>query len=130
MADNNEISQDENVEESINLLDIYRNINKTKVEDITLDISDTYYSNTAYMLVGPRDVVIDFVSMPGTIRDGKRRIDGIRVYMSHVAAQSLAERLGKLIEGAYNEKIFARVEFPQPESVRAQSEKGNSIKEE
>lgn len=38
--------------------------------------------------------------MPGTKRDGKMAVKGVRIYMSHPAAKRLAEVLGEiLVEG-------------------------------
>ena len=52
---------------TIDIRDMY----KFKPEDLTLDISATYYSNVAYIQVAPRDVIIDFLGLPGTKKDEK-----------------------------------------------------------
>ena len=36
--------------------------------------------------------------MPGTKRDGKIAVNGMRVYMSHPTAKRLAEVLGEILE--------------------------------
>src|SRR5690554_1219812 len=61
--------------------------------ELQLDIAHSSYSNLAYVQVAHRDVCIDFLEMPGVRRDGRARINGTRVYMSHAAAQKLAEAL-------------------------------------
>ena len=84
---------------SFNLKDLY----KSEPEDLALNISSTHYSNVTYMQVAPREVVLDFLELPGIKKDDKMVINGTRIYMSHVAAQTLVERLGKLLENAYRE---------------------------
>jgi hypothetical protein len=36
--------------------------------------------------------------MPGTKKDGKVAVKGVRIYMSHPAAKRLAEVLGEILE--------------------------------
>lgn len=36
--------------------------------------------------------------MPGTKRDGKMAVNGVRVYMSHQATKRLAEVLGEILD--------------------------------
>jgi len=68
------------------------------------DISYSTYSNLAYIQVTHRDVYIDFLEMPGIKReDGKMHVDGTRVFMSHAAAQKLAEALNGILEKVYSE---------------------------
>ncbi|HDR73595.1 MAG TPA: DUF3467 domain-containing protein [Methanoculleus sp.] len=84
----------------IDLRDLY----KYKPEDIMPDISYSTYSNLAYIQVTHRDVYIDFLEMPGIKReDGKMHVDGTRVFMSHAAAQKLAEALNGILEKVYSE---------------------------
>jgi hypothetical protein len=66
--------------------------------DLSLDIASSHYSNLAYVQVTHRDVYIDFLEMPGTKRDGKMAVKGVRIYMSHPAAKRLAEVLGGILE--------------------------------
>ena len=97
----------------IELRDMY----KFKPEELALEISETYYSNVAYMQVAPRDVIIDFLEFPGMKKDGKMVVHGVRVFLSHVAAQSLAERLGKLLENTYKAGQIEKLEFSQSTDV-------------
>jgi hypothetical protein len=73
----------------VDLKEMYRFDAKDMVPEITV----SRYSNVAYVQVSPRDVYLDFLEMPGVKRDGKVVVNGTRVYMSHVAAQRLAEVL-------------------------------------
>jgi hypothetical protein len=89
----------ENTEDTITIdfADLYK-FNK---DDLAINISTVGYSNIAYMQVGHRDVYIDFLGMPGTKRDGKMVIDGIRIFMSHTAAKALADSLNQLLDDVY-----------------------------
>jgi len=51
-------------------LDI-RDMYKFEPEDLTVDIPITHYSNVAYMQVTSREVIIDFLQLPGIKRDEK-----------------------------------------------------------
>jgi len=66
-------------------------------EGQAIDISCVKYSNLAYIQATGRDVYVDFLEMPGVIKDNKQVINGTRIYMSHVAAEKLAEALSKLL---------------------------------
>ncbi len=44
-----------------------------------------------------RDVYIHSMEMPGTKRDGKMAVKGMRIYMSHPAAKRLADVLGEIM---------------------------------
>jgi len=66
--------------------------------DLVPDIASSHYSNLAYVQVTHRDVYIDFLEMPGTKRDGKMPVKGVRIYMSHPAAKRLVEVLGEILE--------------------------------
>ena len=96
-----------------NTIDI-RDMYKFEPEDLALDISTTHYSNVAYIQVAPRDVIIDFLELPGLKKDGKMVVNGARVFMSFVAAQKLAESLGKLLENRYKEGAMEMFELRQP----------------
>jgi len=128
MTDTHESSQEKPMKKSmrINILDMY----ETRPEDLILDISATHYSNIAYIQVAERDVILDFLALPGTKKEGKTVVNGVRVYMSHVAAQSLVERLGKLIENAYNEGNIAKLDFSRSEDVQLTTEISRPIEEE
>jgi hypothetical protein len=74
-----------------------------KPEDMSLDITHSSYSNMAYVQVSHRDVSIDFLEMPGVRREGKNIVKGSRIYMSHAAAQKLAESLSKLLDKVHSD---------------------------
>jgi len=78
----------------INLGEIY----SFDAKDVTVDVSTVRYSNLAYINVSHRDVHIDFLEMPGIKKDNKVLVNGTRIYMSHVAAQRLAEALEEILE--------------------------------
>jgi hypothetical protein len=83
-------------------------------KDITPDISIVRYSNIAYIQVTQRDVYIDFLEMPGIKKEGKVLLNGTRIYMSFVAAKSLAEALLGVLEQVHSvgkmEKYLSRDE--------------------
>lgn len=124
MATNDEKHNEENdVEErtgkaSIDIVDLY----KFEPEDLILNISSTHYSNLAYMQVASREVVLDFLELPGVKKDGKMVVNGVRIYTSHVAAQTLVEKLGKLLETAYKDGKIAQLEFAEPEDIKLSTE--------
>jgi len=66
-------------------------------DDVELNITAEHYSNISYIQTTPRDICIDFLILPDVPRDGKRTINGVRVHMTHVAAQRLAMTLSDLI---------------------------------
>ncbi len=99
-----------------------------KPEDLTVELSSTFYSNVSYMQIAPRDVIIDFLEMPGIKKDGKVIISGIRVYMSHTAALKLAESLGALLVNNLNK--IERFEIPQSNEVKLSTEISRPSEEE
>ncbi|HQN75467.1 MAG TPA: DUF3467 domain-containing protein [Methanomassiliicoccales archaeon] len=66
-------------------------------DDVELNIYSESYSNISYIQTTPRDISIDFLILPDVPKDGKRTINGIRVHLTHVAAQRLAMTLNDLI---------------------------------
>lgn len=97
-------------------------------EDLAVELSGTFYSNVSYMQIAPRDVIIDFLEMPGIKRDGKVIIGGIRVYMSHTAALKMAESLGALLANNLNK--IERLELSPPSEVRLSTEISRPSEEE
>lgn len=81
-----------------------RKLYRIEPEELQLDITHSSYSNLAYVQVTHRDVCIDFLEMPGAHRDGKALINGTRIYMSHAAAQKLAEALSGILERVHTEE--------------------------
>lgn len=69
--------------------------------EVSLDLASIHYSNFANIQVSARDVYIDFLEMPGIKKDGKPLVMGTRIYMSHVAAQKLAEALSSVLESVH-----------------------------
>jgi hypothetical protein len=94
-----DVSGEQNETITIDLKQIY----SFDPKDIFLDISDIHYSNLAYIQVTHRDVYIDFLEMPGIKREGKVSLTGTRIYMSHAAAQKLAESLGEILERVHTQ---------------------------
>jgi len=85
---------------AIDLRELYR----FEPDELQLDITHSSYSNLAYVQVAHRDVCIDFLEMPGVRRDGRALINGTRIYMSHAAAQKLAEALSGILERVHTEE--------------------------
>lgn len=79
-----------------------REIYSYKPKDLVPDISVVRYSNLAYINITHRDVLIDFLEMPGVKKDGKVLLNGTRIYMSYVAAQRLAESLLETLEQVHS----------------------------
>ncbi len=92
------VSEEEAKEFVIDLRKIY----SYKPEDLKPDISIVRYSNLAYINITQRDVHIDFLEMPGIVKDNNVLLNGTRIYMSHVAAQKLAERLLETLEQVHS----------------------------
>ena len=81
-----------------------RKLYRFEPEELQLDITHSSYSNLAYVQVAHRDVCIDFLEMPGVRREGRALVNGTRVYMSHAAAQKLAEALSGILERVHTEE--------------------------
>lgn len=92
-----------------------RELYKFEPGELQPDITHSSYSNLAYVQVTHRDVFIDFLEMPGIRRDNKMRVNGTRVYMSHAAAQKLAEALSGVLEMVHREEGMEKY---VPESLK------------
>lgn len=92
------VSEEKTEEFVIDLRKVY----SYKPENLKPDISIVRYSNLAYIHTTNRDVHIDFLEMPGIIKDDKVLLNGTRIYMSHAAAQKLAERLLETLEQVHS----------------------------
>ncbi len=90
----------------IDLNEIY----KFESEDIEIDIINEEYSNLAYIQVGNRDLRIDFLKMPGVKKEGKQKVEGTRIHMSHAAAQKMARKLIDILQKSYSERGFEEYE--------------------
>jgi len=95
---------------------------KSEPEDLILNILSTHYSNLTYMQVAQREVILDFLELPGIKKDERMVVNGVRIYMSHVAALALAEKLGKLLEKAYLDGKIAQLEFTAAEEIKLSTE--------
>ena len=111
---------------TIDIRDMY----KFEPEDLAVDILATYYSNLAYIQVSPRDVIIDFLGLPGEKKDDKMIVSGARVFMSHVSAQRLVESLGKLLQTSYENGQIETFELPQSGDVELTTKISRSSEEE
>jgi hypothetical protein len=100
-----DVSKEQTAEITIDLRDLYSYDPKTTL----LNITDTRYSNLAYIQVSQRDVYIDFLEMPGQKRNGDFFVDGTRIFLSHVAAQKLAKALGELLEKVHSEGAIEKL---------------------
>jgi hypothetical protein len=85
-------------------------------EEMCPDIRSSSYANISFITCTNRDVYIDFLEMPGIKKDGKMMIPATRVYMSHSAAQQLAEKLNEVLEGSYQR---GEMEFFTPPSGKS-----------
>ncbi len=113
MSKNDDSPISENTENTVTIdfADLY----KFDKDDLAINISTVGYSNIAYMQVGHRDVYIDFLEMPGTRKDGKMLIDGIRIFMSHNAAKALAESLNQILDDVYQR---GKMELYPPKGIK------------
>lgn len=105
------VSSQKEKEVSIDIGDLYR----FEASDLVLDISEEHYSNLAYMQVAPREVYVDFFALPGVKKDGKMLLRGTRIYMSHVAAQRLAETLDRVLKDVHQ---AGRMESYKPKEAK------------
>jgi hypothetical protein len=132
MATNDEKHDEENdvvkrtEKASFDIGDLY----KFRPEELILNISSTHYSNITYMQVASREVILDFLELPGIKKENKMVINGIRIYLSHEAAQTLVEKLGKLLEQAYSKGTIAELKFSKPDEVELTTKISRPIEEE
>ncbi len=90
------------IEKSPKQYDFQSIYNPEKI-DLKIKVESHDYSNLAYINVSYRDIMIDFLKMPGTVTDdGKTVVPANRIYMSHSAAKSLAESILKTLDEAYD----------------------------
>ncbi len=92
---------------SIDLNEIYR----FEPEDVEIEIKNETYSNLAYIQVASRDLHIDFLKMPGIKVEGKQKVEGTRIYLSHAAAQKMATKLIEILDKSYSERGFEEYEM-------------------
>jgi hypothetical protein len=78
---------------------------------LKVNVTHQSYSNLAWINVTARDVFIDFLAMPGVVEDGIPVINATRVFMTPVAAASLADTLLKTIAGVEAQKGFEAVKI-------------------
>lgn len=65
---------------------------------IAPDIDVVRYSNQVLINVSENDVMLDFLELPGIIRDEKMCVRGTRIYLTHDKAKNFYDVLGKLLE--------------------------------
>jgi hypothetical protein len=99
-----------------------RRLYRFEPEELQLAITHSSYSNLAYVQVTHRDVCIDFLEMPGVRREGRALVNGTRVYMSHAAAQKLAEALSGILERVHTEEGMERYVPGGPERRRSSTD--------
>jgi len=75
-------------------------------EDVEINIESSFYSNVAYINVNHRDVIIDFLETPGVKSDGKHKIFGKRILMTHTAAKKLADVIINTLSQAEKSEDF------------------------
>lgn len=95
-------SQDEVVDGKTITID-FGTLYQFKPEDMSIDITNTFYSNHAYIQVMNRDVFIDFLQIPGVKKDDVVRVNGTRIYLTHSHAKKLAKSILGVIENANKE---------------------------
>ena len=83
---------------TINIGELY----KFDAKDLQLNITEVRYSNLAWIQLSPRDVMIDFLEMPGVKKDEKMAVNGIRIYMPHTVAEKLSKVLGNVLKQVQN----------------------------
>jgi|LAHT01.1.fsa_nt_gb hypothetical protein len=76
---------------------------KFNPEDMNIDITDTFYTNHAYIQVMSRDAFIDFLQIPGIKKDGVMHVNGIRIYLTHAHAKKLAKSILSVVDNAHKE---------------------------
>jgi len=111
--------------------EIKKESDKVNHESVSIDIGQLYkftpdmieqniihssYSNLAFIQVTQRDVFIDFYEMPGIKKDNKQQVPGVRVFMSHVAAQKMALSLLNLLNRVHTNGDIEKFE---PKDVKA-----------
>lgn len=64
------------------------------------DVIQTWYSNYGFVTAGGRDLWIDFLQLPGTPVEGRTHIPTYRIFLTHVAAQKLAEQILSVVRDA------------------------------
>jgi hypothetical protein len=70
-------------------------------EDLEIDVTSVHYANNSFIQVMGQDVFIDFISLPGTKKDGKMVADATRIYMTHVQAKKMLDALNGVLETTY-----------------------------
>lgn len=87
---------EEREEQTINLLDLYKISSDV---ELSVKITSRNYANHAFIQSTGRDIYIDFLEFPGIKEDNARlTIPGVRIYLTHAAAQSTAQALIDLLE--------------------------------
>jgi hypothetical protein len=73
-------------------------------ENLSVDIVSRNYSNHVFIQGTDNDMYIDFLEFPGVMKEGQKGVvPGIRVYMSHIAAQRMALAVLGLLNKMHDE---------------------------
>ena len=70
-------------------------------ENFEINIQNTQYANSTFILVMGQDVFIDFLALPGTKKEGKMTADATRIYLTHIQAKKMADALNTILENTY-----------------------------
>ncbi|MEM0498262.1 MAG: DUF3467 domain-containing protein [Methanothrix sp.] len=81
----------------------FRHLYQMDPENTSINITASWYSNLAYIQVTQRDVMIDFLQMPGAKKNEGNVIEATRIYMTHAAAQKMIRSLEALLERVYKD---------------------------
>lgn len=78
------------------------NIYSKSINDSEICIDEEHYANLSYVQLSHRDVYIDFLTMPGIMKDGRQIIHGTRIFLSHSAAQQMAAVLTTMLKKVHD----------------------------
>ena len=80
--------------------------------NVKLEQDFVSYSNHALVQASPRDIWVDFMTLPGERVDGRDVVRGVRVFMTHIAARRLAESILGVLDQTAKRPDLER--FPPP----------------
>jgi len=118
---------EENEQVTVDIRDLY----KFDPSKLALEISEEIYSNLAYLQATDRDMYIDFLAMPGIKKEGGNMVvNGVRIFMSHMAAQRLAEALVMVLEKRYQKGGMESYTPEKTEEIEPMTVISRTVKEE
>lgn len=71
-------------------------------------ITAVQYTNQAWIQVNPRDVIIDFLQMPGYPEGENTTVPALRIYLSHAHAQNFAHLLIKTLKDVHSKGLLEK----------------------